>query len=349
MISIVCEHISSDFFPVWLTAFWPVAFFFVVAGFFLKEETLLRPVGFIRHKFMTIYLPGTIIYVLAVLLHNVFVRNGCYPLGAEHPMTHEAFAMWDTKTCIIKTLKTVVAPNGELVMGAMWFLYALFFSLCFLSLSAVVAKRVSKEKLTTNSVLWLILVLTATLSIWLSTHGIKIPRISNAVTIMIFIQCGMLMRQKLKWNYDSWCCGIIALVIYAQRIILPHGYMSFAVGLYPDLILPLASSVAATYFVLFISKKIERLKNVTTVLTYIGRKSLYIMALHIAGFFLCTKLIDIMGLGTDLNMSAMLYTYRTGANALLAAMYLLFGIGVPLLIMFIYDKAKALIIQYTHN
>ncbi len=95
------------------------------------------------------------------------------------------------------------------------------------------------------------------------------------------------------------------------------------------------------------SKKIERLKSVTTVLTYIGRKLLYIMALHIASFFLCTKLIDIVGLGTDLNMSAMLYTYRTGANALLAAMYLLFGIGVPLLIMDTYDNAIELIIQHT--
>ena len=74
MMAVVCGHICSTWFPGWLTSFWPVAFFFVVAGFYIKEESLLKPVKFIGHKLKTIYLPGTVIYLLAVLLHNPLVN-----------------------------------------------------------------------------------------------------------------------------------------------------------------------------------------------------------------------------------------------------------------------------------
>lgn len=76
MIAIVCGHISCFYFPGWLTSFWPVAFFFLVAGFYINEETLYKPLKFICHKLKTIYLPGTIIYLIAVLLHNPYMSLG---------------------------------------------------------------------------------------------------------------------------------------------------------------------------------------------------------------------------------------------------------------------------------
>ena len=66
------------------------------------------------------------------------------------------------------------------------------------------------------------------------------------------------------------------------------------------------------------------------------------MALHIMGFFLCKWLIDVLGLGNNMSMAATLYTYRTETNVLLAAMYLLFGVGFPLVTMYIYDRTKEL-------
>lgn len=345
MIAVVCGHICSTWFPSWLTSFWPVAFFFVVAGFYIKEESLLKPVKFIGHKLKTIYLPGTVIYLLAVLLHNPLCKLGIYPIGQEHPMTHQTFELWDVKSYMIQIAKTVVAPNGELAMGAMWFLYALFFALCFLSLIAFVANKISNEKLTSNKVMFVVTVLISTVSMGLSVYGIKIPRISNALTIIFFIYGGMLIKQRFKSGFDNWGLLIVSLFLYVSCIVLPHDHMSFPVNRFPDLILPFVLSVVAVYAILFLSRYIERTRLLSRVLSYIGENSLYIMALHIFGFFICTKLLNLIGVGEGLTMASTLYTYDVGSNILLAITYLLFGIAFPLLALYSYKQAKRSIIK----
>lgn len=345
MIAIVCGHICSKWFPIWLTSFWPVAFFFVVAGFYIKEESLLKPVRFILHKLKTIYLPGTVIYILAVLLHNPLCKMGIYPIGLEHPMTHQAFELWDGKRYIIQIAKTVVAPNGELAMGAMWFLYALFFALCFLSIIAFVAKKISNEKLTSNKVMLVSTILISTVSIGLSVYGINIPRISNALTIIFFIYGGLMIKQRFKSGFDNWGLLIVSLLLYMSCVFQPHEHMSFPVNRFPDLILPFVLSVAAVYGVLYLSKFIERTKLISKVLCYIGENSLYIMALHIFGFFICTKLLNQIGTGEGLIMAKTLYTYDVGSNIWLTLTYLLFGIVFPLLALYCYKQAKRTIIN----
>lgn len=219
MISIVCGHISCVFFPTWLNNFWPVAFFFLVAGFYIKENNLQHPVKFIGHKLKTIYLPGTIIYIIAVLLHNPLCRWGVYPLGDVHPMTGNEFVLWDTKTYISQIVKTIFAPSGELAMGAMWFLYALFFALCFLSILAFVVNKIVKDN---KKQLILLITLTcflSTASIALKIYGITIPRVSQALTVTTFIVVGMLLKQKWRIKCDNWMILIIAIVIYAQSLV----------------------------------------------------------------------------------------------------------------------------------
>ena len=272
MIAIVCGHICSKWIPGWLTSFWPVAFFFVVAGFYIKEESLLKPVKFIGHKLKTIYLPGTVIYMLAVLLHNPLCKWGCYPIGKEHPMTHRKFELWDAKTYLIQIVKTVVAPNGELVMGAMWFLYALFFALCFLSIIAFISRKLSKEQLTSNKVMLVATVLISVVSIGLAVYGIKIPRISTALTIIFFVYGGMLIKQSFKAGFDNWGLMIVSVLLYISYIILPHEHMSFPVNRLPDLIYPFVLSVVAVYAVMYLSRILERTRMTSRALGYIGGK-----------------------------------------------------------------------------
>lgn len=260
-------------------------------------------------------------------------------------MTHQTFELWDTKTYMIQIAKTVVAPNGELAMGAMWFLYALFFALCFLSVIAYIAKKLSKEPLTTNKVMLVAAVLISIVSIGLSVYGFKIPRISNALTIIFFIYGGMLVKQRFKCGFDNWGLMVVSILLYVSCIILPHEHMSFPVNRFPDLILPFVLSVVALYAILFLSRYIERTRFASRVLSYIGENSLYIMALHIIGFFICTKLLNLIGAGKGLSMASTLYTYDVGSNILLAITYLVFGITFPLLALYCYKKVKRSIIK----
>lgn len=336
--AIVFGHIFGAF-PTWLTGFWPVAFFFVVAGFYIKEERLEHPLKFVRHKISTLYLPGTIIYLLAVMMHNTLCRWDVYPIGSAHPMTHQPFELWDTKEYIYNLIKTVFVPNGELAMGAMWFLYALFFSLCFLSLIYFVTSRI-KEIEGRDKWRGFLIILLSTLSIGLAVYGVKIPRLGNAFTIMIFIYAGMLFKQRCSIRFNSLPMFFVAIVVYAQGIILPHVFPSFPVNRFPDVILPLAMSLAAVYIVLYIARRIERVFVLSKLFVLLGQESLYIMALHIFGFFICTGIINLAGCNAGLTMGNTLYTYNVGNNILLAFLYMLFGLAFPVVTIAVFRVCK---------
>ena len=86
MLTIVVFHCSSGLFPGLIPQVmgnpWNVAVFFIVGGFFLNTDNMLHPFTFLLKKLKTLYVPATIIYLLAVLL---FVLVGWYTLGELHP------------------------------------------------------------------------------------------------------------------------------------------------------------------------------------------------------------------------------------------------------------------------
>lgn len=59
---------------VWL---WHVPVFFLIGGFFIKDEKLLQPIVFIKGKIKSLYLLILYIYVPVLLLHNFFIDNRC--------------------------------------------------------------------------------------------------------------------------------------------------------------------------------------------------------------------------------------------------------------------------------
>lgn len=133
ILMVVYGHISFHGMPRVLNIFfgsqWKVGAFFIIAGYFLKTDKLSDTRNFIMGKINGLYLPATIIYVLAVLLHNLFVDIGWYPLGEPHPSSGIPFDLYGLKEIAIGCIKALCcAGSGELAMGAMWFLYSLLYA-----------------------------------------------------------------------------------------------------------------------------------------------------------------------------------------------------------------------------
>lgn len=120
MLSIVIFHQSTSLFPEWLANLmmnpWNVAVFFIVAGYYLKWEKMIDPVPFIKGKLKSLYIPATVIYLCAVLSHNLFVNIGWYPLGGLHPATSVPFIHYGLKEIVLGCGKVLLcAGSGELV------------------------------------------------------------------------------------------------------------------------------------------------------------------------------------------------------------------------------------------
>lgn len=345
MLTIVIFHSSSGLFTGQYMQLmgnpWNVAVFFIVAGFFLNIDKMSQPVPFVLKKAKTLYVPATIIYLLAVLLHNVFVRIGWYPLGEIHPFNGRPFQLYGIKDIAFGCAKVICCcGSGELIMGAMWFLYALIYSFVALTvlwwvankIIPIVCKRKDSVHDSSFNLMSLLLLLLAIASCVLTqNYGITISRFSTAVTAMFLIWVGMIINKRLCWTYDNKWMFLGSLLIFIQCILLGKVSVKMANNQYQDILQIVIGSSSLIYIWGYIGKRISK-TFVGRFLALVGRESLYVMALHILGFFMCDSLLKSMDVFTS-DSSHGLYTYKMNGNVLLFLLYMAFAIGVPLLVI----------------
>lgn len=135
ILSVVLLHIDFVFpqskymdIEAMLGWYWHVPVFFIIGGFFLKDEKLQKPIPFIKGKFVSLYKLALCIYLPVTLLHNVFFSWGWY--STEEAYGDKVITVWGVKDYILGVLKVVLCAGREPLMGAMWFVYALLFALC---------------------------------------------------------------------------------------------------------------------------------------------------------------------------------------------------------------------------
>ena len=322
----------------WLLGCWRLPVFFMVAGFYMKDEKLSQPISFLKGKLKSLYLPAVIIYGLAVLFHNVFVRIGWYP--DVHPVTGAPIALYGVKNFAIGLGKVFAcAGSGELVMGAMWFLYVLMYSMVGLTLLYWIIGKVVKNLKSRNMTMLILLFVGAIASgIMTKKFGITISRVNVTFTAMFLIWVGKMFQQGVSVKYDNigWFC--ISILVIIQSLLFMQVRQNLAWNEYSDFLVMVVGGIAAIYVLGYIGKKIQR-NFIGKFIALMGRDSLYIMAFHILGFFICNSLLAAIGF-FDVNTEKGTYTYLCGDSVSKVLCYTAFGIAVPLLIMYGWRKLK---------
>lgn len=319
---------------------WNVAIFFVVAGFYVKEDKLAAPIPFLKRKIQTLYVPATIVYIIAVLLHNLFVDIGWYPLGDVHPGNGIPFSYYELNDTLKGCGKALLcAGSGELVMGAMWFLYVLIYAFVGLSILTWILKKVIKDDEDRKHVRLSLLIILGTISCY-STQivGYTINRVNVTFTAMLLIEVGKYVNQKLKWQYDNWRMFLFCLLTFLHCIIMMRTRLCMAKNQYQDLVFLIIGSCSAIYMWGWLYKKIGY-NWFTKSVCYVGRESLYVMMLHIAGLFLCNSLFASLGLFNAESPKGM-YTYNLMNNPFLILIYLLSGLVIPLFTISVFRKIR---------
>lgn len=163
---------------------WHVPVFFIIAGFFIKEEQLVQPKLWLKKKFSSLYLKILYFYIPAVLLHNVLISIGWYSLESTEPVIHEYSAFDFIKQIVL----TVCLGGREPILGAMWFVYVLFMALIGLSVISWGMKRLTR---TDRQYEWtrfiVLLAMCMAAGILSNKYGLTIRRCSNTFTAMLLI------------------------------------------------------------------------------------------------------------------------------------------------------------------
>ena len=314
---------------------WHVAVFFIVAGFFIKEEQLLQPKVWFEKKFSSLYLKILYFYVPAVLLHNVLLKIGWYSLESTDPVINTYSMMELAK----QTVLAICLGGREPIVGAMWFVYVLFMALIGLSIVSWAIKKIAKND---RQYEWMrfiaLLTMCMVAGILSNKYGLTIRRFSNTFTAMLLIYVGKIMYQKMKLSFDN---GYLAIVcgLVAFEVACMLGGVALNGNEYKDILQLIVAAPAVLYIIMYIGKHIET-NVVGKAIAYVGKESFYVMALHFVGFKLCTLALQSIGYG-GANLSDL--TPCVDGNILLLLLYAFFGVGFPLLFMCGFRRVKTLI------
>lgn len=258
---------------------WHVPVFFIVAGFFIREEQLIQPKLWFNKKFSSLYLKILYFYIPAVWLHNIFIKIGWYSLDSTEPVI-QAYSWVD----FIKQTVLVVCLGGrEPIVGAMWFVYVLFMALIGLSILSWIIKKIAKNERqyewTRGIVLLTMCIIAGILS---NKYGLTIRRFCNTFTAMLLIYVGKLMYQRLKLSFNNGYMAIVCALI-AFEVACMLGGVALNGNDYKDILQLLVAAPAVLYIIMYIGKRIET-NALGKAIAYVGKDSFYVMALHFVGF-----------------------------------------------------------------
>lgn len=311
---------------VWI---WHVPVFFMIGGFFLKDEKLLSPTYFIKGKIKSLYLPMIYIYFPVLLVHNVFIDIGWYDLDVDYYGKFVTY--WGLGDFFKHLTATLLCAGREPLLGAMWFGFVLFMALCLMSLTNWGLKKICTKwtnasfEIIRGVVFLSIAIVSCSLTKLL---GFTIPRFNNTLVAIWLIYVGMLLVQKFKVTFSN---GLIAVgcALIAWHSATLNGSVNLVANDYSDVIVLTITSSACLYVICYLSKKLEKHKWIMQILRSVGRESLYIMGLHFIGFKIATLIVRLFG--GSINIGGLVP--RIGDNILLLLFYTLFGVGIPMLII----------------
>lgn len=173
---------------------WHVAVFFLVSGFFLKEEKLKHPWQFMKPKVKNLYLKALWIYIPLVLLHNVFLKwRWLYPDVVYNNRYLHVFSGVDYVTHLASQF---LFFWREPFSGAMWYVDSLLLALTVYSVGTWFSTKLTMSEPLQKKIVGFGIVLFATMSGIATNHfGITISKFSNVFTGLLLIFVG-----KITWG-----------------------------------------------------------------------------------------------------------------------------------------------------
>ena len=342
MLMVVVGHVSyalpnGKLFPLQtLIVGWHVPIFFLIAGFFIKEERLEKPMTFVKSKIHSLYKPLLCYYIPAVILHNFLLEIGFYDTITEYGGKYMHY--YGAVEMVKQVILSIFFAGREPILGAMWFVYVLFLAMCGFSIvSCGLRKIINDEKLyewTRMVVLLILAILACDLT---NMFGINIPRCNNTLIALWLIYCGFKLRNQVGVKFN---CGWLALVslLLIWHIAPIGGGNALNSNKLHDIVLLTIGSVAALYVTCFVSQKLEGSRLGRSV-ALCGRESFHIMALQFAAFKIGTLILSVFGVERSLAVLGA----PTDGSLLLFIYYIFWGMVFPLLFMWALRNIKRLV------
>lgn len=247
-----------------------LALFFYASGFLYKDTYSLSPGKFAVRKIKSLYLPYIKYGLFFLLLHNVFIRIHVYS-GEEIPKllpTHYLSAVKNT----------LLFKNIEQLAGAMWFIIVLLIVCMLFCLIRYFCITYSQNHST---------VLTIIIVFFLYLAGFSTKEMSMygnvALIVLPVYLTGFLIKKyniELPFHWSFLAISMFIVITICHFV----GQIELSRKIFLNPAAFLAASMAGIYVNLYASKILNKYEIPANFISYLGEKSLSIMALHFLAF-----------------------------------------------------------------
>ena len=287
---------NSTFLPLWslLGNSWHVCVFFMVSGFFLKNESLLHTRPFLQRKAHLLYLPLICYYLVFLLLHNAFIHIGFYEVGMEYG--GKVMAPFGIADFLRHFAASLVLAGREPLLAPLWFVSVMIIAFVLMwGVSKVLSLFLGRWQHDVNSKAFeytrmcVILLACIIMHLLSNVFHFNIPRFNNSFTALWLILCGYFVFQKMKMKFDSMKVAVAcAVAVYVCNIVF--GANVLMTNSYHNIVSLTICTFSALYVICFVAKKVQ-----TTLLgrlmAWVGNHSYAIMALHLLAFKIATVML----------------------------------------------------------
>lgn len=339
IILVVLSHSGA---PGWVNNFifqFHVPVFFICAGYFFHTRYLNDEKTYVLHRVEGLYFPFLRWSIIFLVLHNLFFPLGILSEqygnaagGVLHPYTWQIFnqRLW--------SIVFNMSGYDEFIGGTFWFFRALLLSsVAFLLLFKVLRKY--RPDNSDAQVAWTIIGIALGMALWKVTCNLKITGVAQGgyreIMGVFFMAAGFLFRQyRERIPMNIWlataCLAVtvIGACYFPSSMIWSANFKQFV-----SLLLPSLAGFGVLYY---LSCKLDTgVRFLKAGLVYIGDRTLYIFAFHLLAF----KVVSAMKVGYY-----GLPWQEVGGHPVVNAhaddwfflLYLLAGVGLPLLWLSVY-------------
>ncbi|MBQ0085970.1 MAG: acyltransferase [Prevotella sp.] len=333
IIAVVAFHSDFHFhhstlLPVWslFANSWHVGVFFVLCGFFIREDSLQNTPGFIKSRLLPLYFRLIIAFAICILLHNSFFKLGIYDENIEYSGRH--ILPYTFPEIIKNLLYACIGAGREPVLSALWFVYCLLVSFVILSIiSKITRKTVRDDKKYEYARGIVIFTLCTVAHAVQELTDIHIPRYGNVFTITWLIYLGYIVWNRSHLQFNNWRVAVIALILFYLCNIF-FGPNLLVTNTYHNVLSMTLCILSVMYFLAYVSKKAEG-TYVSHALSVIGRNSFSIMTWHILSFKALTAVLNTCGY----NYSLVTLNSPETDDIIIYLLYTIVGVMLPIILL----------------
>ena len=334
-----CDNFTSFSIQKFAGLFFMPLFIFI-SGYLFKDRVIASfsdLKSFLKRRVLPIYKYYLTYELVFFIFTNLFFKIGFYSSSVKYG-DKIIYPISSIPDFIVGVLKIVVMMGREPFCAAFWFFIALIFVTIGYSIIRFIASKL--DNIVNKDITITVGVLVCFALGCIMRYSINIPRFSPSLTLILFYHLGNLTyvnRDRLSFNNVYF--AVISLV--GLLILYNFGSVSMNHNEFTDPIFLIVTSVLGIYLVFFISKIIEgKFTRICDALVYIGQNTLPIIAFHIFCFKIPMLLQFYFGV-ISYNQLAILNGVSN--DNLWYLLYVICGVGLPLLINYAINKTKNLI------